>query len=980
MTRAQRRGVVKLKRGLTAVLISSSGLIAPALCLALATAPSMAAAQQASSSTSSSSSSSSKKASSEIVVTGTSIKRLNYQTPSPIDLVTSQQLAQSGFDTLTAVLTNLTANGQGTLSSNNSEAFAGGASGVALRGLTVGSTLTLIDGHRMAPYPFSDDGERQFVDVQSLPFMAVDRVEVLKDGASAIYGSDAIAGVVNVILKKQVTGFEATAEGGTTQHGGGATEHFGIAMGTGDLSTDGYNAFITAEYRNQEAIYLSQRAYEPWGNLNFTSIGGNDLRPGAPNFVNAGQPPTQTPYLVEPNNTFTFLGNGCNTASMAAGNCTFTSGQKVLSPTRNISVLGGFTKDFASGWEAKLRLSFFDSRGQQSSGPFYGLNGEYSYYPGASYGGNVSNTLSGVVVPGVGSIADYSMPANYLGSGSQAGAYLEGIIPGFGVPTIDIDSRTYRAALDVTGNFMGWDVTGSAGYSEVVTNMTFQNYINYDTLYTDLTTFSGGKPIFNPLGGNSAAVLNSIAPKFSNEATDRLAYGEVDATKKVMELPGGDLSLAAGATVINKSLHNPGPAPVLAGTIGGTFSTYAIGSQTNIAEYLEADATLFHHLEIDAAVRDDWYDTYGNSITPKVGAKWKVFDPLTFRGTFSKGFRAPSPAEFGKSATVFGLGGIADPILCGTGVGQVPADCSEQIGFVQKTTPTLKPETSTSFTGGAVVEPIHGWSTSIDYYHIKIANQIVSESELPSYAYNASTCERGPDLPIAGVVTGYSGGNPVLGTATPIAGPLDACFAGYVNAQSTQTSGLDIQSQYSFPIGRGSVTATAEWTHILTYNLTAPNGVTYDLAGTHGPSGISGDTGNPRDRINASVRYSTGPFSAAVSGYWISSYSVVDPSASGGAQATCAGAWNGGLALALATPGPTNSQYCRVKSFTSVNLETDYKVTPHVTVGFSVLNLFDANAPFDAETYGGSFIPFNPSMHEDGVLGREFMARLTYKY
>ena len=905
----------------------------------------------------------------DIVVTGTAIRRVDYGTPSPIQLITSQDLARSGYDTVASVLSNVTANGAGTLSSNNSEAFAGGASGVALRGLSVGATLVLVDGHRLAPYPLSDDGERQFVDVNSIPFNAVERIEILKDGASAIYGSDAIAGVVNVILKKQITGVESQFEVGDSQHGGDATRHIAIAAGTGDLAKNGFNAFITAEYRAQSPIFLSDRGDEPWGNLNYTNIGGNDLRPGAPNALNSNQPATRTPYLVNPDGTFSFLGTGCNTSALAAGNCTYTSPQKLLSPTRNINVLGGFTKELGNDWEAKLKLSFFDSKGQQS-------NAAYNIYPGASFGGNVSNPIGGIPVPGVGSVADFSLPANYQGSGSQAGGYLEGVIPGIGLPTIDIDSKTYRAALDVTGNVKGWDVTGSLGFSEVVTNLKFHNYVNYSALYAGLTNGS-----FDAVLGGSPATNASIAPDFSSRATDKLYYAEVDATRKVFDLPGGDLSVALGAEAIKKSLNNAGPASVLNGTVGGTFSTYAIGSQTDVAEYLELDAKVFHSLEINGAVRDDWYDTYGNSVTPKVGVKWQPLTQISLRGTFSKGFRAPTPAEFGRSATVFGLGGFADPILCGNAVGQVPADCSEGIGFVQTTTPKLKPEISTSFTGGTILTPVKHWNISVDYYHIKIEHQIVSESELPSYTFDSTTCERGPNLPIAGVVTGTdAGGNPILGTATPLAGPLAACLAGYVNAQSTVTSGLDVQSEYTVHLGSNVLTAKGEFTHIFTYDLTTPDGTTYHLAGTHGPSGVSGDTGNPRDRVNASFTWEHGPFSATASGYWISSYSVTDPSVSGGAQATCAGAWNGAEALALITPSAINQQYCRVKSFTSINLITSAKLNDKVTLTATVDNLFDAKAPFDAETYGGSFTPFNPSLHEDGVIGRFFMLTANFKY
>src|SRR5205085_5236513 len=121
------------------------------------------------------------------------------------------------------LLTDLASNGAGTLGTGFAGAFANVASGVSLRGLTVGATLVLIDGHRMASYPLSDDSQRSFVDVSSIPFDAIESIEVLKSGASSLYGSDAIAGVVNIKLKKNLNGTRFGAETGNTQHGGGKT-------------------------------------------------------------------------------------------------------------------------------------------------------------------------------------------------------------------------------------------------------------------------------------------------------------------------------------------------------------------------------------------------------------------------------------------------------------------------------------------------------------------------------------------------------------------------------------------------------------------------------------------------------------------------------------------------------------------------------------------------------------------------------------
>src|ERR1700683_254943 len=188
---------------------------------------------------------------STIVVTGSLIKRTDKETPSPVQVISDVDLRNSGYTTVSDVLRNLAANGQGTLNQGFTEAFAAGASGIALRGLTVGGTLTLIDSERMVAYPLSDDGERSFVDVTAIPFNAIDSIEVLKDGASALYGADAIAGVVNIKLKPTYVGAEITAEAGASQHDDGRTFHAAAIFGAGDLATDGYNVYAALDWHRQ---------------------------------------------------------------------------------------------------------------------------------------------------------------------------------------------------------------------------------------------------------------------------------------------------------------------------------------------------------------------------------------------------------------------------------------------------------------------------------------------------------------------------------------------------------------------------------------------------------------------------------------------------------------------------------------------------------------------------------------------------------
>ena len=133
-----------------------------------------------------------------VTITGSLLKRVDTETPSPVQVITSEDLKDSGYTNLSDVLRNLSANGAGALSQSFGQAFASGGQGVALRGLTVGGTLTLIDGQRMVAYPLSDDNQRSFVDISAIPFNAIENVEVLKDSGSTEYGADAMAGVVNI--------------------------------------------------------------------------------------------------------------------------------------------------------------------------------------------------------------------------------------------------------------------------------------------------------------------------------------------------------------------------------------------------------------------------------------------------------------------------------------------------------------------------------------------------------------------------------------------------------------------------------------------------------------------------------------------------------------------------------------------------------------------------------------------------------------
>jgi len=210
-----------------------------------------------------------------VEVTGSNIKRTDTETASPVTVMNRDDIERTGKQSIQEVLRCLTTDSQGSIPNS----FAAGSSAVSLRGLGVNSTLVLVNGRRMSTYGLADDGARTFVDLNSIPLEAVERVEVLKDGASAIYGSDAIGGVVNVILRKNYTGTSIGGSYGQTGHNDGQTTRVFGTIGFGDIEKDKYNIFVSREGSKQRDIMAVDRGFI--GQADLRSIGFYDTRSGS---------------------------------------------------------------------------------------------------------------------------------------------------------------------------------------------------------------------------------------------------------------------------------------------------------------------------------------------------------------------------------------------------------------------------------------------------------------------------------------------------------------------------------------------------------------------------------------------------------------------------------------------------------------------------------------------------------------------------
>src|SRR6185369_15889502 len=186
-----------------------------------------------------------------VEVTGSNIRRINSETASPVTTVTREEIQKSSRTSVAEYLQTLAVDNQGSVPKTSGAGFASGASGISLRGLGAASTLVLLNGRRIAPYGLADDGQKVFADLNLIPLDAVDRIEILKDGGSAIYGSDAIAGVVNVILRRDYRGLSANVSFGTSEYWNAKEKRASLTGGFGDLQTQGFNVLANFEVGRQ---------------------------------------------------------------------------------------------------------------------------------------------------------------------------------------------------------------------------------------------------------------------------------------------------------------------------------------------------------------------------------------------------------------------------------------------------------------------------------------------------------------------------------------------------------------------------------------------------------------------------------------------------------------------------------------------------------------------------------------------------------
>jgi iron complex outermembrane receptor protein len=928
----------------------------------------------------------------DIVVTGTIFRRTNTETPSPVSVLSAATIEQRGLTTVADAINTIAASNGGGIPQNFTGAFASGAQAISLRGLTTNSTLTLFDGLRPAYYPLADDGQRSIVDLNTIPSATVEQIQVVRDGASSTYGADAIAGVVNVITKKEITGINGRVEGGVSQRGDVGSQRVQLTIGHGHLKTDGFNFYLSGEYQHSDPLYNKQRGF-PYNTNNLTSINaGNGFTGRDGNtFVT---PPSSTSStgatvaIVRPTTSYVpgVLTSGAAGATgqfqvLGAGGC---AAQGLVTHTNAAGTyceqdlinqygliqpeqtrFGGTahaTVDVGNA-QAYLSATFYQSRIFIDGTP-----------QSIRSNGNPVETR-GIALPALLSNGQLNPNDPFAASGQAALIYYRfGDIPS----SLTNVSRTYRIAGGIDGKFGdGFNYSVAATYMRTDLTQTRKGYLNIAGLTAAIN--NGTYNFVNP-SLNTQAVRDSIAPTFDSTANSELWQVQASLTKDLFDLPGGPLQAGINGSVRYEAVYDPNPVALVQAITVNPFS--AIGNRYVEGASFEINAPILHQLEVDASGRFDHYSIGFSHFSPKVGAKFTPIKQLSIRGTYSKGFRAPSVPE--TSGSVIGFtqytpgGSITDPAAKAALLNAYGNNSyiTTQYGLGNNSTgnPAIKPETSRSFTGGIVFEPRHWLSLTVDYYNIEKRNLILSAGGNPASIADQYLLTGA--IP-AGVTITPNATDPAHPGLRPT--PLSINFL-YSNGNFLKTSGIDAQIQAVIPLGDGIKFTTAlEGTEILNYDIDDGSGVIQHFVGTLASYATTSASGTPRWRANWQNTLDYGPYSLTATTYFTSGYKGYADDNTGGGS-TCAQAIETSVKYSadFSTTTTGGALQCTVKHFLSVDLNATVRVNDRFTFYTNVTNLFDAKAPFDPNTYGGN--NYNPAWSASGVIGRYFRAGATFKF
>jgi iron complex outermembrane receptor protein len=736
----------------------------------------------------------------KIEVTGSNIKRVDAEGPSAVLVISRDEIEKSGNSTIADLLRNLPINNAGTFSESTSggNSFAPGTAAISLRGLGPNTTLVLVNGRRVANYGFGQNITQSFVDLNAIPPSAIERIEILKDGASAIYGSDALAGVVNIILRKDFTGVELSTRLGRASEGDSEETRYSLSGGYGDLAKNKFNVFAVLDAYERKATWARDRSFS--ANANQAPNGGFDLRSPT------GNPGTWL-TLGRPGFTDNTVFPSCPQADRGlfggATTCYFNFQRFIyLIPpsTRNAAFVRGIA-DFTPNLSGFAEYSYNKNETENSAAPTPGTT--------TLPVGHNSNPYP------------FSVTARYRFT--DVGPRLN-----------TITTTTTRSLVGLKGSVFGWDWESGYIQGKSDTLNAGRGYVSQIALNT-LTSNN----IYNFVDNsrNSASLVDSLKANPFRKAVSELKAFDVKASRELFQLPGGIAAVAVGFDSRKESVVDALDPLSVAGNIVGSGGATANGSRKLKSLYTEFSLPVLKRVESQIAFRHEDYSDFGKTTKPKYALSWKALDTLLLRTSYSLGFRAPSLSElYLGGATSFPS--FVDTPRCAayrTAFGatdpRANAVCgSAQVRSVSGGNALLKPESSKSWAAGFVFDPIRDLSIQADWYRIEHTDRVSQ----PTTAFllanpTPTTVFRQAQNPID-VLANAPG--ELRGVASDLGVGISRI---YQNLSAQFTKGVDLDLRYRISAGEfGRFTLTSLTSHIITFKVqTLPGGALVENVGTY---------------------------------------------------------------------------------------------------------------------------------------------------
>ncbi|WP_342117299.1 TonB-dependent receptor domain-containing protein [Pseudoduganella sp. OTU4001] len=928
---------------------------------------------------------------SSVVVTGSLIRRVANEGATPLVTMKAAELEARGHTELKDLVLEMPQSlGLGTNS---------GAAGpmVNLRGLGPMRTLTLLNGRRMANEPLQD----QYVSVNVIPRMALDRVETLNGGAASTYGADAIGGVQNFLTKRGYQGAAVKVEYAPTEDGGGDSKSIGAIFGAGNLKEDGWNAYIAIDHQKKNALYQSDRPEQhdpavlrtlglgitpdarnpnPIANFGFARNANSNYNPA---FATGCAAPYSMPTLGNNSTAATpVYAPGC------ARNPLFWT--QVSDGSEITTVSGRASMNLSGGHKLDLdvlhsNFTVVKPRGMQVPGtanPFttYSLASTSKYYPGKGItpavkvvGSNTgSNTPTMYIDPTKtpGTVSDLNM--------NNRTVYFQWGPAELGPAYRNDEQTNDRIVLTAEGEVMGWDYRAGLNYGESKRDTRAgEGYVLYTKVQEGFD-----KGILNPFGLQDAAGVEYLKSIQAEDYTYRLnkAFNQsVDVTvsKGLWELPGGPLTLAFAAELRRDGAQTfNAPLDYVLKKADGSYNIDASGNvvQTDLVGetpqgvakkihrtiaslLMEAEAPITDTFLLNGAVRADRYgDLKETTINPKLAARWQPMPQLVVRGNVNTGFRAPSIMDIQNSTPEVRTQLMDDPVLCPSSQPLVPATGTPKTGFAydqvcnvttaywtkSPNNDFLKPEKSRGFSFGFALEPLKDLSFTVDYWGLKLRD-VLGAVTIAEIQQNPAKYE--------------------VNFVRKADGTIDHIVASQANRGQTRIRGLDLSASYRFPkTAIGTFDAKLDGTYMDKYEFQSEKDgawlknvgiITNDgRYGGAGPnSGLAGmPQVNPRWKHTAAVTYTNGVWAATLSQRYNTGFKDLTPRA--------------------------GSTLTEVEAYKQYNLNVRYTGIKGATISFGVNNLTEEWPPLTANTiYSGGYLTSLADM-----MGRVYRFQVEYKF